>query len=209
MPHIKTYALYDDETTHNNNRSSSSTSSNSSGSGGGSGGGGIKMKWCLLTSANMSLAAWGQLQENKGGNGPTIKILSYELGILFFDDDDVGDDDDDDNSTSSSGAVGQVKRGRSSSGGTIAGGIIKDEQSLLFRQASKGQQDSSAATSSSSSSYRTIPLPYDLPPSSYDLNDRPWVCDRCYQTPVSVSSSSSSILFPPIFPQERCIYIYI
>jgi hypothetical protein len=196
MPHIKTYALYDDETTHNNNRSSSSTSSNSSGSGSGSGG--IKkMKWCLLTSANMSLAAWGQLQENKGGNGPTIKILSYELGILFFDD----DDDDCDDSTSSNGAAG----------GLVKSGI-RDEQSLLLRQATNKRQQDNSYAASSSSSYRTIPLPYDLPPSPYCLNDGPWVCDKCYQTPVSVcvSSITLSLLF---FSSSRDIsaevHIYI
>nr|XP_027202048.1 tyrosyl-DNA phosphodiesterase 1-like [Dermatophagoides pteronyssinus] len=39
-----------------------------------------EMSWFCLTSANLSKAAWGQLI----GNGSKLKILNYELGVLFL-----------------------------------------------------------------------------------------------------------------------------
>lgn len=38
-----------------------------------------KVAWFVLTSANLSKAAWGQLQKK----GVQLSILSYELGVLF------------------------------------------------------------------------------------------------------------------------------
>lgn len=38
------------------------------------------MPWFLLTSANLSKAAWGQLQKNDS----QLRILSYEMGVLFL-----------------------------------------------------------------------------------------------------------------------------
>ena len=48
-------------------------------------GGAAKINYFLLTSANMSKQAWGQLQNvDKPGEPPQIAISSYELGVLFF-----------------------------------------------------------------------------------------------------------------------------
>uniref|UniRef100_A0A0N5AX62 Tyrosyl-DNA phosphodiesterase 1 n=1 Tax=Syphacia muris TaxID=451379 RepID=A0A0N5AX62_9BILA len=56
MPHIKTYAAFsDDEQT--------------------------LPTWLLVTSANLSKAAWGELQKNNS----QLAIRSYELGVLFTD----------------------------------------------------------------------------------------------------------------------------
>ncbi|XP_063727676.1 tyrosyl-DNA phosphodiesterase 1-like isoform X2 [Symsagittifera roscoffensis] len=52
-PHIKTYAAISSDNQH--------------------------LKWLLLTSANLSKAAWGLLEKN----GSQLMIRSYELGVLF------------------------------------------------------------------------------------------------------------------------------
>lgn len=56
MPHIKTYAAFNN--------------------------GEMKPAWLLVTSANLSKAAWGELQKNNSQLG----IRSYELGVLVTDD---------------------------------------------------------------------------------------------------------------------------
>jgi len=44
----------------------------------------MQLDYFLLTSANLSMAAWGQLQNCDKSNVAELKILSYELGVLFF-----------------------------------------------------------------------------------------------------------------------------
>lgn len=59
MPHIKTYARVSPCSHH--------------------------LAWFHLTSANLSKAAWGKLQEPKGkGGSPGLYIMSYEAGVLFL-----------------------------------------------------------------------------------------------------------------------------
>ncbi|KAJ4441092.1 hypothetical protein ANN_10942 [Periplaneta americana] len=59
MPHIKTYARVSPCGRH--------------------------LAWFHLTSANLSKAAWGRVQEPKGkGGGPGLYIMSYEAGVLFL-----------------------------------------------------------------------------------------------------------------------------
>lgn len=45
-----------------------------------------RVDWCLLTSANLSKAAWGVLQSVGDPAKASLKILSFELGVLFFND---------------------------------------------------------------------------------------------------------------------------
>ncbi|MFH4979367.1 hypothetical protein AB6A40_006076 [Gnathostoma spinigerum] len=70
-------------------------------------------EWLLITSANISKAAWGELQKNETQLG----VRSYELGVL------------------------------------------------LFNEESRDM------------------LPYDLPLTKYDSNDRPWLVDETYTDP--------------------------
>jgi len=76
LPHIKSYVAYSPPDP------PSSASSSCSGTS-------LKVHWFLLTSANMSLTAWGQLQNCDTGS-PELKICSYELGILLYNEDDDG-----------------------------------------------------------------------------------------------------------------------
>ena len=84
MPHIKTYALCSPipNTSHTATGGeavlSSSTTSNNGGCLPAMG-----LEWLLLTSANLSRAAWGD--EQKGGS--QLMVRSYELGVLLRDDD--------------------------------------------------------------------------------------------------------------------------
>lgn len=54
MPHIKTFARYSTDFT--------------------------KCYWFLLTSANLSKAAWGKFEKNE----TQMFIMSYEIGVLFL-----------------------------------------------------------------------------------------------------------------------------
>lgn len=54
MPHIKTFARYSTDF--------------------------IKCYWFLLTSANLSKAAWGKYEKNE----TQMFIMSYEIGVLFL-----------------------------------------------------------------------------------------------------------------------------
>lgn len=54
MPHIKSYTRWSDK----------------------------KMYWFLLSSANLSKAAWGSLSKSK--TSPTLRISNYEAGVLFL-----------------------------------------------------------------------------------------------------------------------------
>lgn len=54
MPHIKTYARWS----------------------------GKKLFWYILSSANLSRAAWGSLSKTK--TSPTLRINNYEAGVLFL-----------------------------------------------------------------------------------------------------------------------------
>lgn len=59
MPHIKTYARVSPCGRH--------------------------LAWFHLTSANLSKAAWGKVQEPKGKSGsPGLYVMSYEAGVLFL-----------------------------------------------------------------------------------------------------------------------------
>lgn len=63
MPHIKTYARFDPSTADEDKESKSGV-----------------LDWAILTSANLSKAAWGAHQKND----TQFMIRSYELGVLFL-----------------------------------------------------------------------------------------------------------------------------
>ncbi|ESO90136.1 hypothetical protein LOTGIDRAFT_206752 [Lottia gigantea] len=85
-----------------------------------------KAAWFLVTSANLSKAAWGVLEKN----GSQLMIRSYEIGVLFL------------------------------------------PQFLTGEETFPVSSDINTFPSSS-----IFPLPYDLPPSTYNKGDRPWMWD--------------------------------
>lgn len=56
MPHIKSYCRYSDR----------------------------GLYWFILTSANMSRSAWGAMNKSNKTLNPTLRINSYEAGVVFF-----------------------------------------------------------------------------------------------------------------------------
>ncbi|EXB31386.1 Tyrosyl-DNA phosphodiesterase 1 [Morus notabilis] len=131
MPHIKTFARYNDQ----------------------------KLAWFLLTSANLSKAAWGALQKNNS----QLMIRSYELGVLF------------------------LPFKRCSFRFSCTNTVSQPEDKCGSSDNSKAQktelvtlnwQRSSNAVSLSE--IVKLPLPYELPPQPYSSEDVPWSWDRTY-----------------------------
>ena len=113
--------------------------------------------WFLLTSANLSAAAWGSLQKN----GQQLMIRSYELGVLFLP-----------SMLSQFGgclkysikrSAGNANRLSPKSAGDITSTSVSKEEKAL--------------------SLIDIKIPYVLPPRRYRAEDRPWMIDLSYTKP--------------------------
>ncbi|KAH9489505.1 tyrosyl-DNA phosphodiesterase 1 [Bulinus truncatus] len=102
VPHIKTYARVSPD--------------------------GSQAAWFMVTSANLSKAAWGSLEKDKS----QLMIRSYELGVLFL---------------------------PQCFGCKNAFNVTSRPEDVL------------------TSSNPVFPLPYDLPPKTYQKGDRPWLVD--------------------------------
>lgn len=131
MPHIKTFARYN----------------------------GQNLAWLLLTSSNLSKAAWGALQKNNS----QLMIRSYELGVLFL--------------------PSPIKPGcgfSCTSGTTpddisgIHGSSSSVEKTKLVTLAWQGNRTAESAQ------VIQLPVPYELPPMPYSSEDVPWSWDRRY-----------------------------
>ncbi|KAI4295847.1 hypothetical protein L6164_035847 [Bauhinia variegata] len=125
MPHIKTFARYN----------------------------GQNLAWFLLTSANLSKAAWGALQKNNS----QLMIRSYELGVLFL--------------------PSLIKKR-----GCTSNGSLSKETCEIPRTRTRTKLVTLTGLSSTHSSSEVIPLPvpYELPPQPYSSQDVPWSWDRRY-----------------------------
>ncbi|XP_058194679.1 tyrosyl-DNA phosphodiesterase 1 isoform X1 [Rhododendron vialii] len=133
MPHIKTFTRYQ----------------------------GQDIAWFLLTSSNLSKAAWGALQKNNS----QLMIRSYELGVLFMPSlikpgcefsctDNVNSSQDKDDKTSGSSDAKRTK-------------FV-----TLAWHGSKNTDNSSEVI--------PLPVPYELPPKPYSSEDVPWSWERRY-----------------------------
>ncbi|EOA23023.1 hypothetical protein CARUB_v10003786mg [Capsella rubella] len=128
MPHIKTFTRYSDQ----------------------------KLAWFLLTSSNLSKAAWGALQKNNS----QLMIRSYELGVLFLP-----------SPTKAQGCKFPCTENNTSV--VKAKQETKDEvekRSKLVTMSWQGDRDSPEIIS--------LPIPYQLPPTPYSPEDVPWSWDR-------------------------------
>ncbi|KAM1883945.1 hypothetical protein ACFX13_005245 [Malus domestica] len=131
MPHIKTFARYN----------------------------GQELAWFLLTSANLSKAAWGALQKNNS----QLMIRSYELGILFLPRKTCSFGF----SCTSNGVPSKDKSGRSETS--------EASRTTLVTLNWQGNRNTD-----SSSEVIKLPVPYELPPQPYTVEDVPWSWDRQY-----------------------------
>eukprot|EP00252_Welwitschia_mirabilis_P005216 TRINITY_DN15700_c0_g1_i1.p1 TRINITY_DN15700_c0_g1~~TRINITY_DN15700_c0_g1_i1.p1 ORF type:complete len:580 (-),score=95.55 TRINITY_DN15700_c0_g1_i1:217-1956(-) len=132
MPHIKSYVRYNDQ----------------------------DIAWFLLTSANLSKAAWGSLQKNAS----QLMIRSYELGVIFM-------------------PSHVLKQGRHISFTEDCSLRKEGKESNHVKNAKlvtlcwQGQENSEA------SQIIKLPIPYSIPPKPYNQEDVPWSWDRQYQKP--------------------------
>lgn len=128
MPHIKTFARYNDQ----------------------------NLAWFLLTSANLSKAAWGALQKNNS----QLMIRSYELGVLFL----------------PSPIQGQgLQFSCTDDGGLSESDCGSAENSDAMRKLVTLTREGSKT-----SEIIPLPVPYELPPEPYSSEDVPWSWDRTY-----------------------------
>ncbi|KAH7569520.1 hypothetical protein ACOSP7_012962 [Xanthoceras sorbifolium] len=121
---------------------------------------GQKMAWFLLTSSNLSKAAWGALQKNNS----QLMIRSYELGVLF---------------------LPAMKRHRCGFSCTNNGVPSKDQRGSMENtevQITKLVTLTwpSSRNTDESSEVISLPVPYELPPQRYSSEDVPWSWDRRY-----------------------------
>ncbi|PPD71861.1 hypothetical protein GOBAR_DD31226 [Gossypium barbadense] len=133
MPHIKTYTRYK----------------------------GQNLAWFLLTSANLSKAAWGALQKNNS----QLMIRSYELGVLFLPSRIKVDGPSREFSCTDKGGSSKGT-GKSNSPGNPVPAMTK-----LVTLAWQGTKTSEVIQ---------LPVPYELPPEPYSSQDIPWSWDRRY-----------------------------
>lgn len=126
MPHIKTFTRYS----------------------------GQNIAWFLLTSANLSKAAWGALQKNN----TQLMIRSYELGVLFLP-----------QTLQSVPQFSCTEKSRSIRDGVALGKTIKTKLATLCW---KGDEEDPSIV--------RLPVPYQLPPQPYGTQDVPWSWDRRY-----------------------------
>ncbi|XP_051215605.1 tyrosyl-DNA phosphodiesterase 1 isoform X7 [Lolium perenne] len=130
MPHIKTFTRYN----------------------------GQNIAWFLLTSSNLSKAAWGALQKNN----TQLMIRSYELGVLFL--------------PKTLQCVPQfscTEKNWSNQDKLALGKNIKTKLVTLCWQ---GDEE----TDPSTTEVVKLPVPYQLPPRLYGAEDVPWSWDRRY-----------------------------
>lgn len=132
MPHIKTYARYN----------------------------GQELAWFLLTSSNLSKAAWGALQKNSS----QLMIRSYELGVIFL---------------PSLVLKRGIKFSCTGDYGLQQGNVPGNQHSHLVTLCWQGEKN----RESTSTEIVPLPVPYKLPPPPYRSEDVPWSWDRQYRKP--------------------------
>ncbi|KAJ9566540.1 hypothetical protein OSB04_002506 [Centaurea solstitialis] len=133
MPHIKTFTRYN----------------------------GQNLAWFLLTSSNLSKAAWGALQKNN----TQLMIRSYELGVLF-----LPSSTKHDHSFSCTGNENPLENSCGSSSKTPE---AKRTKLVTLTSVHSKKLDLPEVI--------TLPVPYELPPQRYSSEDVPWSWDRQYK----------------------------
>ncbi|KAJ7560336.1 hypothetical protein O6H91_04G125000 [Diphasiastrum complanatum] len=120
-------------------------------------------RWFLLTSANLSKAAWGALQKN----GSQLMIRSYELGVCFLPSLVKVP-------ATPFSCVEKKRKSLVSKGSTIVNTHPFAQNVKLFSLKWHVKDDESHQT------HVILPVPYMLPPPKYGPHDKPWSWDKHY-----------------------------
>lgn len=120
-------------------------------------------RWLLLTSANLSKAAWGALQKNNS----QLMIRSYELGVLFIP-----------SPVKSGCGFSCTENGASAELQDKCGKSLDYSETKRTKLVTLAWQGNS---NTDSSEVIRLPVPYELPPKPYSAKDVPWSWDRRYQ----------------------------
>ncbi|KAL8461355.1 hypothetical protein ACS0TY_032727 [Phlomoides rotata] len=148
MPHIKTFLRYN----------------------------GQNLAWLLLTSSNLSKAAWGALQKNNS----QLMIRSYELGVMFL---PLSRNHECSFSCTDDGHIPMDKLASTSSCDAKKTKLV----TLAWKEdGTKG-----------SSEVIKLPVPYELPPRLYSAKDVPWSWDRRY---------SEKDVYGQVWPRQVKLY---
>eukprot|EP01040_Poterioochromonas_malhamensis_P008381 gene8381-9067_t len=133
----------------------------------------VGIEWFVLTSANLSQAAWGVQQASNS----QLYIKSYEMGVLYL-----------------PTHIHTTERNFSCTPSHPLLGMNRDRDNVRDRDRASRADAASASVflaSHSSSSHVSdtttviyFPIPFTVPPSSYQTDvDYPWVWDLPYRTP--------------------------
>jgi tyrosyl-DNA phosphodiesterase-1 len=127
------------------------------------------LAWVLLTSANLSKAAWGELQKNE----TQLLIRNFEIGVLFLP--SLAEQHDDGTAPfiattdHNNSAITNVTQ-------TPAVPNKPRKYTIKYR----ADAIPSIVSVREDSKIITFPMPYVIPPKKYEQNDKPWVWDVPY-----------------------------
>jgi len=136
----------------------------------------IQLHWFLLSSANISQAAWGVSQRG----GTQLYIKSFEMGVLFVPSmmktfHRVFSCTPDHNKLGCPTGYGLRRSNESSSSGC---------KLFAFSHSEFIKQDPTPVDLHSFNRV-SLPIPFIIPPPCYLPGDKPWICDKNYYEPDS------------------------
>lgn len=156
-----------------------------------------EIAWAVMTSSNLSKAAWGELQKD----GSQLQIRSYELGVLFLPSQYQSD---------THAAVAVASKAAFSSGGTNVLGKRKAEDEpqpepvRFFASASAahlGQAYGTHKSAAAASPHRFCPFPFDALAPSYQrggmsMNDLYFDLCHCFSMYIIADLTCRQYLCP-------------
>ncbi|PGH30971.1 tyrosyl-DNA phosphodiesterase 1 [[Emmonsia] crescens] len=140
--------------------------------------------WAMVTSANLSLQAWGAAANGK----KEIRICSWEIGVLVWPDLFIyGKGDNGDRIRQGGKGKGKAKETREDddSKGVREDNNINDQNPAVMTPCFRQDMPEVTGNSNRSSTTRFVGLrmPYDLPLSPYTPQDQPWCATASYSEP--------------------------
>jgi tyrosyl-DNA phosphodiesterase 1 len=135
----------------------------------------------MITSHNLSRAAWGELQKNKG----QLFVRSYELGVLFLPSLEArfraSAQRDFSCTPSSGGALRRLLLCPAVQNAVAGSGVNGEAAQVAFVAAAATQRtgagESQREFANGSAEAVPLPLPYCLPPRPYSAGDEPWMAN--------------------------------